>query len=91
MNFVIKLKPVSYNYLAEGQSGIQYTGLIAQDVESSLTELGLKFSGLDKPKNEDDFYSLRYAEFTGPLIKAIQEQQKLIEDLQQQINELKSK
>ena len=39
---------------------------------------GYDFSGVDKPKNDKDFYGLRYAEFTVPLVKAVQEQQQII-------------
>ena len=28
---------------------------------------------MDAPKNDKDFYGLRYAEFTVPLVKAVQE------------------
>ena len=49
------------------------TGFIAQEVEKSAQELGFDFSGVDKPQNENDFYGLRYASFTVPLVKAVQE------------------
>jgi len=81
LDFILKLNPITYNSLAQGQEGITYTGLIAQEVEKVLQELGADFSGLDKPKSKDGFYQLRYAEFVMPLIKAIQEQQKGIEEL----------
>ncbi len=62
------------------------TGFIAQEVEQAAKELGYDFSGIDKPKNENDYYGLRYAEFVVPLVKAVQEQNKVIEDLKQQNN-----
>ena len=65
------------------------TGFIAQDVENIAKELGFSFSGVDAPQNENDHYGLRYAQFTVPLVKAVQEQQLQIELLQNQINELK--
>lgn len=65
------------------------TGFIAQEVEESANSLGFDFSGVDKPKNENDYYGLRYAEFTVPLVKAVQEQQKIIEEQQTQIDSLK--
>jgi hypothetical protein len=83
LNFILSLKPVSYEYKASGQAGIRYTGLIAQDVEKSLKKLNTQFSGLVRPKNKNDFYSIRYGDFVVPLIKSIQEQQ-------EQINQLKS-
>ncbi len=66
------------------------TGFIAQDVEQAAKALNYEFSGIDKPKNENDFYGLRYAEFVVPLVKAVQEQQGLIKDQQRQIDELKA-
>lgn len=65
------------------------TGFIAQDVEKIAKELGYTFSGVDAPQNENDHYGLRYAQFTVPLVKAVQEQQLQIELLQNQIVELK--
>ena len=46
-----------------------------------VEESGYDFSGVDKPKNEKDSYGLRYAEFVTPLVKAIQEQQRMILEL----------
>ena len=60
---------------------ILQTGFIAQEVEDAAKKVGYDFSGIEKPQNEKDHYSLRYAEFTVPLVKAVQEQQKMIEDL----------
>jgi hypothetical protein len=52
---------------------ITQTGFVAQEVETAARELGYDFSGVDKPKNENDYYGLRYAEFVVPLVKAVQE------------------
>lgn len=60
-----------------------------QEVEVVAKELGYSFSGVDAPKNETDLYGLRYAEFVVPLIKAAQEQNELIEQLQKEIAALK--
>jgi trimeric autotransporter adhesin len=65
------------------------TGFIAQEVEKAAQELGYAFSGIDKPSSEVDYYGLRYAEFTVPLVKAVQEQQKMIESMQVEIKQLK--
>jgi hypothetical protein len=92
------------------------SGFIAQEVEAAATAVGYDFHGVDKPKNETSHYGLRYAEFVVPMVKAMQEQQEMMDakdvrldkqdemieelkiqneqlrtDLQQQINELKSK
>ncbi len=67
---------------------ILYSGFVAQEVERSAKEVGYDFSGLDKPRGENDLYGLRYAEFVVPLVKAMQEQQLIIEKQQKQIEEL---
>lgn len=66
-------------------------------MEDAAKTLGFDFSGVDAPDNETDFYALRYAEFVVPLVKAMQEQQEIIEsqnlkleEMQKQIAELKS-
>lgn len=46
-----------------------WTGFIEQEVEQAAKDLGYDFSGVDKPKNADDLYGLRYAEFVVPLVK----------------------
>ncbi|MFN5911221.1 MAG: tail fiber domain-containing protein [Bacteroidota bacterium] len=89
LEFIQKLRPVRYNYTAEGQHGIFYSGLIAQEVDDLLTELGTDFSGLVKPKNNLDHYSIRYGDFVIPLINAVQEQQKMIDELQKENEDLR--
>ncbi len=62
------------------QQGIQHTGFIAQEVEAAAKQLGFLFSGIDVPANDKSPYGIRYAEFVVPLVKAVQEQQKIIEE-----------
>lgn len=69
---------------------IVYTGFVAQEVDAAAREVGYDFSGVDAPKNKDDFYSLRYAEFVVPLVKAVQEQQKMIDELRKEIQTLRA-
>ena len=88
LNFIKRLKTVSYFYTSEGQREIRYTGLIAQDVENILNELNSEFSGIVKPQNDKDYYSIRYAEFVTPLIKAVQEQSDQIQGLKVKNTEL---
>lgn len=80
--FIQKLQPVDYSYATKGQENLIYSGLIAQDVEEILKTLNCGFSGLVKPQNDVDFYSIRYAEFVIPLINAVKEQQEQIEKLE---------
>lgn len=60
----------------------RYTGFIAQEVEAAMRESGYNFTGIDIPKSDNEVYALRYTEFIMPMVKAIQEQQEMIELLQ---------
>jgi hypothetical protein len=72
------------------KGSIRYTGFLAQEVEQAAISIGYDFSGVDAPKADDDMYGLRYAEFVVPLVKAVQEQQEMIEELNQKDNEILS-
>jgi autotransporter adhesin len=63
-------------------SSIVRTGFIAQEVEAAAKKVGFDFDGVSTPENETDLYGIRYAEFVVPLVKAVQEQQGMI-DVQQ--------
>ena len=65
------------------------SGFIAQEVETTVQELGFEFSGIDAPKNDKDYYGLRYGQFVVPLVKGMQEQQKQIETIKAENAELK--
>jgi hypothetical protein len=67
-----------------------FTGFVAQEVEQAAKDAGYEFSGIDKPKNEQDLYGLRYSDFVVPLAKAIQEQQQMIEALRETNTGLKN-
>ncbi|XZF15091.1 T9SS type A sorting domain-containing protein [Chitinophagaceae bacterium MMS25-I14] len=76
-------------------TAVRQSGFIAQEVEQAAKKTGYDFNGIHTPKDENDNYSLAYAEFVVPLVKGMQEQQKMIEDqkqmiekLQQQVNDL---
>ena len=103
LDFILKLRPVTYNldlagidraqnreasYRNEEKLDIRYTGFIAQEVETAAEESDYDFSGVETPQNEQDFYGLRYASFTAPLVKAVQEQQEMIDLLLQKIEAL---
>jgi len=60
---------------------IIHTGFIAQDVDSVANQIGYNFDGIYKPKNINDNYGLAYSQFVVPIIKAMQEQQEMIDSL----------
>ena len=66
----------------------KFTGFIAQEVEEASNSVGYDFSGVHKPVNEKDLYSIAYAEFVVPLVKATQEQQEIIETQENKIEQL---
>ncbi len=52
---------------------VRRSGFIAQDVEQASLEVDYPFDAIHKPVNQKDFYSLNYAQFVVPLVKATQE------------------
>jgi hypothetical protein len=69
---------------------VVYTGFLAQAVEKAAKELGYDFSGVDAAKNEKDLYSLRYAEFVVPLVKAVQELSQQNEEMKARMEKLEA-
>ncbi|NJL59696.1 MAG: tail fiber domain-containing protein [Desulfobacteraceae bacterium] len=86
----MKLQPVTYQ-LKEGDTATVHDGFIAQDVEAAMNELGITFSGLNRPQNENDHYSLAYSTFVVPLVNAVKEQQATIEQQASEIASLKER
>lgn len=77
----IKTEMLEKDY-SESQN-ITHTGFIAQEIETLVNDLGYDFDGLNTPKNESDNYSVSYSTFVVPLVKAVQEQQSIIEELKE--------
>ena len=80
-----KLNPVTYKF---NDGHRTHVGLIAQEVEQALTEVGIDsedFAGFVKDTKTDgsDSYGLRYDEFIGILIKEVQ-------NLKQEVERLKN-
>ena len=72
------------------QAGSRRSGFIAQEVEKAAKETGFNFSGVDAPANDKGLYGIRYADFVVPMVKAMQEQQQTIENLQTELNNLQA-
>ena len=66
------------------------SGFMAQEVEKAAKELGYEFNGVDAPKNEKDYYGLRYSQFVVPLVKAVQELNEKVEQKQAENDQLKA-
>ncbi|MBV5281090.1 MAG: tail fiber domain-containing protein [Paludibacter sp.] len=66
-----------------------HTGFAAQEVEKVLTNIDYEFDGLVKPQTSTDLYSLSYELFVVPLVKAVQEQQSVIQKQEMSVNMMK--
>ena len=72
LDFINKLKPISYKWNKD--DGKTHYGLIAQDLEETLTSLGKTIADFGGIYKEDDSpMGLGYSELIAPLIKAVQE------------------
>lgn len=67
------------------------TGFLAQDVEKICNDLGYNFDGLHIPdaNNPTDNYGIAYSQFIMPIVKAVQEQQVIIETQKTELEQLK--
>jgi hypothetical protein len=90
LNLVSKLRPVSYNHKIDDADAALSTGFIAQELEQSLTELGVeqnKYHLLQHVPNEkegESQYWLDYQKIIPVLTKAIQELKAEIDALKAQ-------
>jgi trimeric autotransporter adhesin len=75
----------------DNASRIRRSGFIAQEVEQAANASGYDFSGIIKPATDKEHYGLSYESFVVPMVKAIQEQQKIIEELKKEIEALKQR
>lgn len=98
LDLIDKLRPVRYKY-NDGTSGRFHTGFIAQDVAQALSDVGIStkdFAGYVEAKTAlpdpeapsdqfDEYLALRYEEFIGPLIGAVQKLSQRVKTLEAQI------
>ncbi|MFY7888135.1 MAG: tail fiber domain-containing protein, partial [Spirosomataceae bacterium] len=81
--FVKQLKTATYSYKNDPKQRTR-NGLIAQDVEETLKELGQNFSGLIIDDNEQKTRNLAYGDFVLPLINSVKELAQKVEALETQ-------
>ena len=88
LNLITKLKPSQYNYKIDSEDCPKMYGLIAQDLEESLTEVGVEKNSSwllqHKPNDNEQGsqYELDYLKLTPVLIKAIQELEARVKELE---------
>ena len=93
LDLVTKLKPSQYNYKIDEEGSPKMYGLIAQDLEQALEEVGIEKNSSwllqHKPNNDEkqSDYNLDYLKLTPILINAIKELSTKVEELENKINE----
>jgi trimeric autotransporter adhesin len=86
---VLQLKAKSYQFIDSPESTKKSTGFISQEVVSLFPEL--VSSSKRSAEDSTSYLSLNYAGFSVIAIKAIQEQQKIINDLRARLEALEKK
>lgn len=83
LDFIMKLNPVSY-HMKDLNDGKLNWGFLAQDIE---TLVGDENAILTVGGDADRTLGLRYTDFIAPLVKAVQEQQALIDYLKDRLDQ----
>lgn len=101
LDFIKQLKPVVYTRKDVELEGEKYVlkektsnptteyGFIAQEVEETLNKFDTKNNGIIS-KGDDGMYGVRYNDLIAPMVKAMQEQQAIIEALTRRIAALEA-
>ena len=96
LDFILKLRPVSYNYKIDDDNTALSTGFIAQEMEQTLFELGVNkndYLFIQHTPNEntkESQYWLDYIKIIPILSKAVQDQQEIINNLKFEIETIKN-
>lgn len=92
LDVLMNIRPVTYSY--NGKLGLptdqEHIGIIAQEIQplAPYTIKPLKIGG---PENDEDYLAFDGSPLTYVLINSVQEQQKVIEAQQKEIDDLKAK
>jgi hypothetical protein len=81
LDAILGLKPTLYRMKSEDESTNKQLGFIAQDVKEFIPQ-----AYIEEGEEDGKFIGLSYNAITATLVKAIQEQQIQIQNLQEQIN-----
>ncbi len=82
LDFIMALKPCLFKYLGAEAENV---GFIAQDVEQAMESLGLSFHGYRGPTAQNKYRSLDYAAFAAPIVYALQNALKRVEELEEKV------
>lgn len=93
---VMKMNPVSYHWKAD--DGHTHIGFLAQELDEVLPEVvrkpAIRQESDEDPRTvnpQDDVYAVNYSEIIPVLVKAIQEQQEIIRQLESRIEKMENK
>ena len=85
LNEIMQMRPVTYNSINESEEGVIYAGLIAEEIhELGLTEF-VQYADDGTPD------ALAYSNMVSLLVKGIQEQNIMLQELKAEIELLKAK
>lgn len=68
LDFILKLKPCSWNWKAPLSDGKTHFGLISQDVDKLASKDDFGFVG-----SKEGWLTMNYFEFIGPIIRSVQQ------------------
>jgi hypothetical protein len=84
---LMQLKPSRYQMITNNPTSPEFIGLVAQEAKLLFPEIvDVRVAEVDSANSIADFHGLRYGKLSVVAIKAIQEQQQLISDLQQRVS-----
>lgn len=69
---------------------IKQSGFLAQEVEQAMKDSGYDFNGITIPKKTNELYTMSYSLFVVPLVKAAQELNAKVEQLDEENKQLKT-
>ena len=78
LDFIKKLNPCKWRYLSPLDDGVEHFGFIAQEVDELVPHDKYGVVVL----RDDGTYVLRLTELVGPLVKAIQELEARVKELE---------
>lgn len=86
---IMQTKPKTFEFIY--REGIKQFGMIAQDVEETLKDMGFtdKNGLVDIPDDPDEWMSIEYKQYVPHLINVVQAQQREIEQIKEELNKLK--
>ena len=86
LDFILKLKPCSWNWKAPLSDGKTHFGLISQDVDKIAPKDDFGFVG-----SKEGWLTINYIEFIGPLIRAVQQVHEENIELKKQLSDIEDK